>query len=73
LRHVKSNHGAGAGGVAGAGRRVSSHGKFGADTAPAEGGSGRPNGGRCGRAEGADISTGVRVWSEGGGVPPSES
>jgi predicted RND superfamily exporter protein len=41
-----------------------------AGVSPAEGGSGRTNGGRDGRTVGADISTGVQGWSEGGGVPP---
>jgi hypothetical protein len=36
---------------------------------PRRGGSGRPNGGRCGRAEGADMSTGVQCLERGGDFP----
>jgi hypothetical protein len=37
---------------------------------PRRGGSAGPNGGRCGRAAGADISTGVQCPERGGDFPP---
>jgi hypothetical protein len=43
-------------------------GRYGGDS-PRRGGGGRPNGGRCGRAVGADISTGVQCLETGGDFP----